>query len=341
MSTSNLAYKKYLSEQRRHPSVHVQFGFSSTTVHPQFIKMKKLNLNIPDFEQFTDDQQFVNIVHALDRLETRRGGPPVEELWEMAREVLQQLKKVPRPEVTARRLLTLISAQLQEKMPTRTPKEVTHTVHSVLFCADYILCANTESPDPNQPLIDSISRELCSMKDLGELFCAVEEEETNEENRGHKVKARNVMREETKVVMGKCHDMQEGDQLILSRLQEWADKTLWNEGTTAEQVTTGLRSVLGVGETGLDDADARLSEKLWELLHKRRNCDAEKSLQLTWLNIVGYALRCKRIEGSAQQLCRSYFPAAEADAYKAIDKGRSGETACFNMIEPLFKKYLF
>ena len=53
----------------------------------------KLNLSIPDFERYTSDQQFVNVVGALDRMETQKGGLTVEEIWEMAWQVVDMLKK--------------------------------------------------------------------------------------------------------------------------------------------------------------------------------------------------------------------------------------------------------
>ena len=68
----------------------------------------KLNLVIPDFERYVSDQQFVNVVDALERMEHRKGGLFVEEVWEMAWQVVEMLRKAQRPEITAKRLLTLI-----------------------------------------------------------------------------------------------------------------------------------------------------------------------------------------------------------------------------------------
>ena len=71
--------------------------------------MIKLNLNIPDFERYTSDQQFVNVVGALNRMETRKGGLKVEEVWAMAWQVVEMLKQASKPETTAKILLSLIS----------------------------------------------------------------------------------------------------------------------------------------------------------------------------------------------------------------------------------------
>ena len=70
--------------------------FSSSTVH---ITRMKLNLNIPDFEQYTGDQQFVNVVAALEKLETQKGGLPVETIWGMAWQIVEKLRKALRPDV--------------------------------------------------------------------------------------------------------------------------------------------------------------------------------------------------------------------------------------------------
>ena len=122
----------------------------------------KLNLNIPDFERYTSDQQFVNVVGALNRMETQKGGLTVEEIWGIAWQVVEMLKGASHPAVTAKILLTRISGEIEEKTKdlNRTKAQNIHSTHSVLFCVNYLLCANAEEPDPNQDVIDSISEQL-------------------------------------------------------------------------------------------------------------------------------------------------------------------------------------
>ena len=89
-------------------SAHDGFRYGSSTVHHKTRNMK-LNLINPDFERYTSDQQFVNVVDALERMEHQKGGLSVEEVWEMAWQVVEMLRKASRPEVTVKRLLTQIN----------------------------------------------------------------------------------------------------------------------------------------------------------------------------------------------------------------------------------------
>lgn len=278
----------------------------------------KLNLNIPDFEQYTGDQQFLNVTGALERLETRKGGLPAEEIWEMAWQVVDMLRKTRRPDVTVCRLPTLISSQLDEAV---TPDPM-HSTHCILFCVNYLLCANDEEPDPNQAVIDSISQQLSRMPDIVELFEAVEKAEDQEDARGNVVEARNVMQEGGQPPSGGMHPMQEGDQLILSSLEVLAGKGDW-QGLSHEDVKNGLWMALGCGTLGLNAEESRLSEKLWALLRKRRGQTAKDSLRTTWLNMVGYCVASGMLEGASPTLCRTFFPRLHGDEYKAIDKGRN------------------
>lgn len=307
--------------------------FSSSTVH---ITRMKLNLNIPDFEQYTGDQQFVNVVAALEKLETQKGGLPVEEIWEMAWQVLVMLRKATRPDMTVRRLLTLISSQLNEKATTPDPL---HTTHCILFCVNYLLCANDEEPDPNQDIIDSISEQLSRMPDIVELFEAVEKVEDKEDAKGNVVEGRNVMKVSELPLSGKMHPMQEGDQLILDRLEDLIDKGDW-QGLTPDDVKNGLWMALGCGMLGLNAEESRLCEKLWTLLRKRKGQDAKGSLRTTWLNMVGYFVTRNMLYGASPSLCNTFFPWSKDDDYKAIDKGRNKDIRGFEEITPLLDTYV-
>lgn len=295
----------------------------------------KLNLNIPDFELYTGDQQFVNVVAALNRLETQKGGLPVESIWGMAWQVVEMLRKANRPDITAHRLLTLISSQLEASA---TPDPM-HTTHCILFCVNYLLCANDEDPDPNQGIIDSISEQLSRMPDIVELFEAVEKVEDKEEAKGHVVEGRNVMKADRQPLSGQSHLMQEGDQPILDRLEDLIGLGCW-QGLLPEDVKNGLWTALGCGTLGLNAEESRLSEKLWTLFRKRRGQDAEGSMRTTWLNMVGYCVANRMLEGASPKLCREFFPRSQADDYKAIDKGRNREVLRFEEITPLLDTYL-
>ena len=306
--------------------------FSSSTVH---ITRMKLNLNIPDFEQYTGDQQFVNVVAALEKLETQKGGLPVETIWGMAWQIVEKLRKALRPDVIVKRLPTLISSQLNKDV-TADP---IHSTHCIMFCVNYLLCANDEEPDPNQDIIDSISEQLSQMPDIVELFEAVEKVEDLEEAKGNVVEGRNVMKEGELPSSGLMHQMQEGDQLILSRLEALIGKGEW-QGLSHDDVKNGLWMALGCGTLGLNAEESRLSEKLWTLLRKRRGQNTEGSVRITWLNMVGYFVNRKMLDGASPSLCRTFFPHLHGDEYKAIDKGRNKDIMGFEEITPLLDTYV-
>ena len=305
----------------------------------------ELNLNIPNFERFVSDQQFVNVVDALNRMETQKGGLTVQEIWEMALQVVELLKTSSRPDITATILLTNISSQIQEKFPQRTKEENVHTTHCVLFCVDYLLCANDEDPDPNQAVIDNISRELAQMEDIVELFEAVERVEDDEEARGHKVIERNVLGSEQPVAQGLKHVLVGDDFWIVSRLKELAALGVWQKGMNAELVISGLHKALALEGMGLSTKEMEMSNKLWALLRNRKNQKSnEDSLRITWLNIVGYCVRNGMLQGSSKHLCKTFYPRLVNDdkVYKNIDRGRKPgkDLYCFVDIEPLLDTYL-
>ena len=301
----------------------------------------ELNLNIPDFERFTSDQQFVNVVGALERMEDSTGGLSAEETWAMAWQVVEMLKKASRPETTAKRLLTLISSQIEEKTNRSRPKEqVIHSTHCVLFCVNYLLCANDEEPDPNQEIIDNISEELSRMEDIVVLFEAVERVENEEEAKGRKVKGRDVMRSEPAEAKGLMHELKEGDHWIVSQLEALVARGLWLQGHSGDDVMNGLRKALALESPGLNTKEMALSNKLWSILRKRRGQDSEGSLRTTWLNIVGYCVRHGMLDGASPKLCREFYPNAKGDEYKAIDKGKNQNVDGFVKIEPLLDTYL-
>lgn len=157
--------------------------------------MKKgfFDFQLSDFERYTSDQQFVNVVDALTKFETQRGGLTPEEIWEYAVELLESLKHVSRPEITVKRMFTHITSRLKEQFPKSDSQQTEHTAYCILFCAVYILCANEEKPDPNQEIIENICEMLSQMPDIVPLFEYVERMEDEQEAKGHTVKPRNVL----------------------------------------------------------------------------------------------------------------------------------------------------
>ena len=151
------------------------------------------DFQLPDFERYTCDQQFVNVADAIIKFETKQGGLCPEEIWNYAVRLLESLKHVSRPEITVNRMFTHITSRLKEQYQDRDQQQVEHTAFVILFCANYILCANEEEPDPNQEIIDNISKMLSQMPDIVPLFEYVETMEDEQEAKGYSVEPRNVL----------------------------------------------------------------------------------------------------------------------------------------------------
>lgn len=111
---------------------------------------------------------------------------------------------------------------------------------------------------------------------------------------------------------------------ILSKVMALAKKGPW-ENVSQENAIVALQKALGLGPVFADPKHTELSHTLWELLKKRRGCDAEKSLMVTWLNIVGYCVKKGLMSGGSPALAKKFFPQCGSDDYKAIDKGRNAE----------------
>ena len=124
------------------------------------------------------------------------------------------------------------------------------------------------------------------------------------------------------------------EQQILEKLKALIKKGEW-KGISEENVVAGLEKALGLGPVFSDANMGQMSNALWEQLKKRRGCDAEKSLMVGWLNIVGYCVKKGYLSGGSPALCKLFFPKSLVDDYKAIDKGRSAEVKSFKAIIPL------
>ena len=155
--------------------------------------MSTFDFQIPAFERFTNDQQFVNVADAIIQFETKHGGLTPEEVWEYATNMLEYLKTVSRPDITVKRMFSFIVGELNKQLPDRSKEQIEHTAYCILFCAVYVLCANDEIPDPNQDIIDNICKELKEMPDIVPLFEYVERMEDEQEAKGYLVEPRNVL----------------------------------------------------------------------------------------------------------------------------------------------------
>lgn len=155
--------------------------------------MSTFDFQIPAFERFTSDQQFVNVADAITLFETKQGGLTPEEIWEYATNMLESLKNVPRPEIKVKRMFSYIVEKLKNQLPDRGKEQIEHTAYCILFCAVYILCANDEEPDLNQDIIENICKELSGMPDIVPLFEYVEKMEDEQEVKGYIVEPRNVL----------------------------------------------------------------------------------------------------------------------------------------------------
>lgn len=126
---------------------------------------------------------------------------------------------------------------------------------------------------------------------------------------------------------------------IVTTLLQLVDRGKWKGGATTDSIKAGISRML-CGVFKLEDELQQMRDDLWRMLKTRRNCDAEKSLMVTWLNIVGWCVNRHYLSGGSPALCRTFFPKCGLDDYKAIDKGRYGKPSSFGKIEPLLEMFL-
>lgn len=135
-------------------------------------------------------------------------------------------------------------------------------------------------------------------------------------------------------------ELTDDEKRIVKQLVTWAERVEWRGGATVDSITMGVKKMLGAGYN-LEGQHLILSDHLWKLLKSRRNCDAEKSLMVTWLNIVGWCVRRQLLSGASPSLFKMFFPRGGGlDDYKAIDKGKNDPPAAFRKIEGLLERYL-
>lgn len=139
---------------------------------------------------------------------------------------------------------------------------------------------------------------------------------------------------EANLKAGLIRQLSDQEQQIMERLKVLVKKGIW-VNITEECMMAGLEKALGLGPTFTDPNMAQMSNCLWEQLKRRRGCDADKSLMLGWLNIVGYCVKKGYLTGGSPALCSHFFPKCHADDYKAIDKGRTAEAKSFKAVVPL------
>lgn len=129
---------------------------------------------------------------------------------------------------------------------------------------------------------------------------------------------------------------------IYERLKELINLARWQNGMTADIILRGFAELLlpqpdltpsaFTPQNSKDKISAEelsaASEKLWDLLVKRRGCEeSARSLKLTWLNLVGYFRNRGVLKGGSPALCRQFFPEENLEDthhdtdYNAISKG--------------------
>lgn len=124
-------------------------------------------------------------------------------------------------------------------------------------------------------------------------------------------------------------------QAIMEQLLALVDKGDWAEGVTAEDIKQMVRTVLGFGDTTLNDDENELSEKLWQLFQGGRNGDLGR-VRIGWENIVGFMLDNKLLtEKSAPLIDADFF--GDKKGSDNINKGRNGR---LSEVEPLLNKYM-
>jgi len=130
------------------------------------------------------------------------------------------------------------------------------------------------------------------------------------------------------------------ERQIVKTLLQMVERVGWRGGATATSIAQGINRMLGVGYA-LEGDLLEMSDDLWKLLKSRPRCDADKSLKVTWLNIVGWCVSKGYLSGSGSPaLCKEFYPKAGDDDYKAIDKGRKEPSGAFKKIIPLLEKFL-
>lgn len=104
---------------------------------------------------------------------------------------------------------------------------------------------------------------------------------------------------------------------ILTDLLNLVDKGDWNPYKIGNDVKQMLLTILGQGETKLNEKESRLSENLWYLLENGRG----DRIKITWQNLVGYfdEKNLFRLKGSPA-LNKDFF--GNEEGYTNIDKGR-------------------
>ena len=140
--------------------------------------------------------------------------------------------------------------------------------------------------------------------------------------------------EEVQTQSAPIRPLDDCERKILEKVVALAKKASW-KNITEEAAIKALHKALGLGPVFADQTQKQMSQTLWELLKKRRGCNEEKSLMVTWLNIVGYCLKKGLMEGKSPALAKKFFPNCSSDDYKAIDKGRNAENKNFLSITTL------
>ena len=128
-------------------------------------------------------------------------------------------------------------------------------------------------------------------------------------------------------------------QDILDQLLVLTDKGEWSRGIMAENIKKLIRTVLGLGNTSLQDEEVEKSETLWQLLENGRG----ERVKIVWQNLIGYFVDRKLLPSTigAPAMNKMFF--GDDKGYTNIDKGRPSKglmTAEFESLLPLLDAYV-
>lgn len=126
-------------------------------------------------------------------------------------------------------------------------------------------------------------------------------------------------------------------ETILNELLGMVDKGDWAKGVTADDIKQMVRTVLGFGETKLNEDEKEMSDKLWQQFQGGRPGNLGR-LRIVWQKWVGFMLsKNLLVEKSAPMINIDFF--GNKKGSDNINKGKNQDSPSFRKIVPLLEKY--
>ena len=124
---------------------------------------------------------------------------------------------------------------------------------------------------------------------------------------------------------------------ILDELLALVDKGDWVRGVTAEDIKQMVRTVLGLGETKLNEDEKEMSDKLWQQFQGGRPGNLGR-IRIGWQKWVGFMLsKDLLVEKSAPMINIDFF--GDKEGSDNINKGKNQDSPSFRKIVPLLEKF--